>query len=111
MPRFSLKRKLSNSLKWSRMGKRSQEVQRARREAKITPEFLADLASNPPLSDGSAIGSIQWHNFRTGTVTRWTVLRGDRANNYRLRAPDGRASKPHGLAWILVKLRPILLRR
>jgi hypothetical protein len=39
------------------------------------------------------------------------VLRGDRANNYRLRSPDGRVSKPHGMAWILEKVRPVILTR
>jgi hypothetical protein len=92
------------------MGKRSQQVQRERRMASITPEFLADLAANPPLRKGDALGCIQYHNFRTGKVSRWTVLRGSRVNNYQLRTPDGRTSKPHGLAWILDKLRPILLR-
>ena len=93
------------------MGKRSQEVQRARREAEITPEFLMDLQANPPLRKGDAIGSLQWTNFLTGQVTRWAVLRGDRSNNFILRSPDGRTSKPHGLAWMLEKVRPVILSR
>jgi hypothetical protein len=46
------------------------------REKPVDPEILADLDSNPPSSEGDAIGS--WRNFRTGKVMRWTVLRGDR---------------------------------
>ena len=63
------------------MGKKSQEVQRACREAAVDPAELADLAANLPLAEGDAIGAIQWTNFRTGKVTRWTVLRGERTNN------------------------------
>ena len=93
------------------MGKKSQEIQRARRVSSVDPAALADLAANPPLAEGDAIGAIQWTNFKTGKVTRWTVLRGDRTNNYRLRSPDGRVSKPHGMAWILEKVRPVILTR
>lgn len=91
------------------MGKRSQEVQRARREALVTPEIMEDLLANPPLRKGDAMGSIQFQCFITGKVHRWTVLRGSRSNNYQLRTPDGRCSKPHGMAWILDHLRPVLL--
>jgi hypothetical protein len=93
------------------MGKRSQEVQRQRREADITPEYLMDLKANPSLCDGDVIGSLEWRDFRTGKVTRWTVLRGDRVNNIRLRAPNGRSSKSHGWAWVLEKVRAVILRR
>ena len=93
------------------MGKKSQAVQAARRAVEITPDVLMDMAANPPLRAGDALGSLQWHNHLTGQVTRWTVLRGRRANNYVLRAPDGRVTRAHGWAWILDKMRPILLRR
>lgn len=92
------------------MGKKSQAAQRARREAEMTPEILLDMAANPPPRPGDAIGAIQYSNFRTGKVTRWTVLRGSRVNNYALRTPDGRTSRPHGWGWILEHLRPILLK-
>ena len=95
----------------SAMGKASQRVQAARRMAKMTPEILMGLASNPRYSEGDSLGSITWHNHRTGRVTKWIVERGPRLNNYRLRSPDGRKSKPHGMAWMLEKIRAVILRR
>lgn len=97
--------------RFSEMGNRSQAVRRAAREAEITPEFLMDLASAQPFGHGAAIGSLEYRNFLTGRVTRWTILRGDRINNYQLRSPDGRVSRPHGLAWLLEKVRVVILRR
>lgn len=82
------------------MGKASQRIQQERRLAEMTPEVLMDLAANPPYSEGDSLGSLTWHNHRTGRVTKWTVERGPRLNNYRLRSPDGRKSKAHGMAWM-----------
>lgn len=110
MRRFSRKRKIRNSLRYRAMGKRSQQVRREKRESEITPEFLMDLRANPPLESGDPIGCLQYTNFLTGKVTRWTKLRGSRVNNCVFRTPDGRTSKPHGMSWIMEKLRPILLR-
>ena len=93
----------------SRLGKLSQAAQRAKRLAAIAPEEVAEMTANPPPAAGDAIGSIELRNFRNGTVTRWTVLRGNRRNNYCLRTPDKRKSKPHGMAWIMTKLRPVFL--
>jgi hypothetical protein len=81
MGRFLQQRGKRNLQRFSAMGRKSQEIQRARREAAADPAELADLAANPPLVEGDAIGAIQWTNFRTGKVTRWTVLRGYRTNN------------------------------
>lgn len=93
------------------MGRRSQEVQSARRQAAVTPEMLREMAMNPPLRDGSALGMIRYHDFTSGRVVSWVVERGNRANNYRLRAPGGKRSRPHGMAWILEKIRPYLIGR
>lgn len=76
----------------------------------MTPEMLMEIDSAQPFGEGAAIGSIEYRNFLTGAVKRWTVIGGNRRNNYALRTPDGRTSKPHGLTWILAKLRPVLLR-
>lgn len=96
-----------------RMATARWKLDRARRDAE-EPIILRELEEieiqNFPRKQGDPIGSIQYRNFRTGKVTRWTVLRGDRVNNYQLRTPDGRKSKPHGFAWIMQKLRPLLLR-
>ena len=56
-------------------------------------------------SKGDAIGSLQYHDFRTGKIRRWTVLRWDRVDRVILRYPDGRKTKPHGWTWILDHLR------
>lgn len=111
MRSFRQQRKERMRLKFSRMGRESQRVQAERRMADITPEFLMDLAANPPLHAGDCIGTLEWRNHLTGRLTRWAVLRGDRINNYQLRSPDGRASKPHGMAWILEKVRHVILTR
>ena len=109
MTRFSHQRRRAIHLKMSALGKKSQAAQRARRLAAIDPQDAADMLANPPVSDGDAIGSLVWRDFRSGRIARWTVLRGNRINNYRLRSPDGRQSNPHGLAWLLAKVRHVIL--
>lgn len=79
--------------------------------AEMTPETLMDIAANPPYSEGDSLGSLTWHNHRTGRITRWIVERGPRLNNYRLRSPDGRKSKPHGMSWMIEKIRAVILRK
>ena len=111
MTRFSIKRKRYISLRMSEMGKKSQAAQREIRESSITDYDRMEMQANPPFGTGDALGSIEVRSFVTGTVSRWTVLRGRRINNYRLRTPDGRTSKDHGMAWIVTKLRPLLLRK
>lgn len=93
------------------MGIKSQQVQQERRMAAMTPEVLMDLQANPPFSEGDSLGSLTWHNHRTGLVTRWVVERGPRRNNYRLRSMDGRKSRPHGMAWLMEKIRAVILWR
>ena len=46
------------------------------------------------------------------TASRFTRQQAERvrARCAALRTPDGRASKPHGMAWIMAKLRRIILR-
>jgi len=96
MGRFSRKRALAKSLRMSAMGKRSQQVQRERRMAEMTPDVLREMQTNPSLREGSPLGMFRYHDFVSGRVTSWVVERGDRVNNYRLRTPDGRKSKPQG---------------
>ena len=109
MRSFSNQRRRRNHLRFSAMGKKSQEVQAAKRAATLTPDDLLDLAANPPPRPGDPIRVLEWRNLQTGTILRWSVLRGPRSNNYLLRTPDGRTSQPHGLAWLLDHLRHILL--
>jgi len=111
MTRYSQQRRRAISLRMSRLGQLSQAVQRAKRLAAVDPEALADMLANPMPAAGETIGSIELRGFRSGAVARWTILRGPRRNNYARRTPDGRTSRPHGLAWILNCLRRVLLRR
>lgn len=70
-------------LRMSEMGKASQRVQRAKREADL-PERIRELAdidaTNLPRKQGDALGSMQWTDFATGQVRRWTIRIGDRAD-------------------------------
>ncbi len=93
------------------MGKRSQEVQRERRMADLGPDWELEITANPYYREGDSLGSLTWHNHRSGRVTKWVVERGPRLNNYRLRSMDGRKSKPHGMAWMMEKIRAVILRR
>jgi hypothetical protein len=53
---------------------------------------------------------LQWVDFATGQVRRWTVRIGDRADRITLHSPDGRATESHGWSWTLTKLRKHLTR-
>ena len=75
------------------------------REKPVDPEILADLLANPPICEGDAIGSLEWRDFRTGKVVRWTILRGDRVDRVILRHPDGRKTNSHGWTWVMDHLR------
>lgn len=66
-------------------------------------------ALSPPIQMGDAIGMMEYRDFRNGRIYRWTVCRGDRTNNFSIRHPDGRQSKPHGMAWLLDRIRPVIL--
>jgi hypothetical protein len=90
-------------MKFQAMGRKSQEVQRAQRMAEVTADEIADALEIP--HEGDAVGSFQYHDFRTGKVRRWTVLRGDRADRVMLRYMDGRQTKPHGWTWIMDTMR------
>lgn len=89
------------------LGKRSKQVQQARRLAALAEE--SGEATTGSIGAGDAIGLLEFRDFRSGRITRWTECRGNRVNNFTLKTPDGRQSKPHGLAWLLAKVRPILL--
>ena len=75
------------------------------RERVIDPEVLAEVLSNPPLGKGDPIGALEWRDFRSGRVMRWTVLRVDRVDRVILRHPDGRKTQSHGWTWVMDHLR------
>ena len=77
----------------------------ALRERMLEAEYAAHLASFPYQMENDPIGSLQWRDFQTGEVLRWTILRGDRADRVKLRHPDGRQTKSHGWTWIMNNLR------
>lgn len=84
------------------------DADRARRDAE-EPARLAELALQPPVTEGTAIGVLEWRDLRSGEVRRWTVLRGDRVDRVVLRAAaDGRKTGSHGWTWILEHLRGYL---
>jgi hypothetical protein len=81
------------------------------REKPFDAELLDHLSAFPPIFEGDAIGSLEWRNFRTGKVTRWTILRGDRSDRVMLKHPDGRKTGSHGWTWVMDHLRGYLAGR
>ena len=95
----------------SAMGKASQRVQQAARMERMADRIL-ELAEydvwNLPRKQGDALGSLQWTDFRTGKVRRWTVRIGDRIDRITLHFPDGRKTRSSGWTWALNHLRGFL---
>jgi hypothetical protein len=60
---------------------------------------------NLPRKQGDALGCIQWHDFRTGKVRRWTVRIGDRTDRITVESPGEKPSASHGWTWFLTRLR------
>lgn len=90
------------------MGKASQRVQAERRMIGIEDRIreLAEIeAQNLPHKQGDALGCIQWTDFRTGKVRRWTVRIGDRIDRITVESPGEKPSPSHGWTWFLTKLR------
>ena len=112
MRSYRQQRKDRNRLRMSAMGKASQRVQAAKRMELVTPEYLRDLEeieiTNLPRKQGDPIGCLQWHDFRTGRVRRWTVRIGDRVDRITLHTPDGRRTKSSGWTWVMEHLRGFL---
>jgi len=98
-------------LRFSAMGKASQRVQSERRMADM-PERLREMVEwdtqNLPRKHGDPLGCLQWTDFRTGKVRRWTVRIGDRVDRITLESPDGRKTESHGWSWALDHLRGFL---
>lgn len=96
------------------MGIASQRIQSERRMADL-PERLREIAEietqNLPRKQGDAIGSLQWTDFQSRKVRRWTVRIGDRADRVTLESPDGRKTASHGWTWVLKHLRGFLCRK
>jgi hypothetical protein len=85
---------------------------RARRDAEM-PERIRELAEieiqNMPHRPVGAVGCLQYHDFATGKVARWTVEIGDRSDRRVLRSPDGRRSRSSGWSFLLRCVRMVIL--
>jgi hypothetical protein len=104
---YRKQRQLRNSLKFSKMGKQSQKVQ-AERRAEAMQDRIRELAEyevwNLPKNEGDALGCLQWHDFRTGKVRRWTIRIGDRADRITAES-NNKVTKSHGWTWLFNHLR------
>lgn len=112
MANFRKQRAERKRFRMRAMGKVSQRVQAAKRMERVTPEYLRELEEieiqNFPRREGDALGCLQWTDFRTGKVRRWTVRIGDRIDRVTLHAPDGRKTASHGWTWVMDHLRGFL---
>jgi hypothetical protein len=90
------------------MNKARWEADRERRELEMPErlQYLAEIdAQNLPRKEGDALGCLQWTDFRTGRVRRWTVRIGARMDQVTLHSPDGRSTQSHGWSWVTAHLR------
>ena len=108
MTNYRKQRAERKRLRFSAMGKASQRVQAERRMEHMA-ERLREMAEwdvqNLPRKTGDPLGCLQWTDFRTGKVRRWTVRIGDRRDRITVEAPGDAPSKSHGWTWFLAQLR------
>lgn len=94
-----------------RMAAARWETDRQRRDAE-EPERLREIAEieaqNLPRKQGDPLGCLQWTDFRSGKVRRWTVRIGDRIDRVTLHAPGGKQTPSHGWTWVMDHLRGFL---
>lgn len=84
------------------------KLDRARRDAEMPErirEFEEIAVQNLPRKQGDPLGCLQWTDFRTGKVRRWTVRIGNRRDRITVEAPGDAPSKSHGWTWFLTQLR------
>jgi hypothetical protein len=106
MVSYRKQREARKRLRFSAMGKASQKVQAERRMVAIDHRALEEIEiQNLPRKQGDALGCLQWADFRTGKVRRWTVRIGDRSDRITVEAPGEHPSKSHGWTWFLTQLR------
>jgi len=96
-----------SSAKSAQMNKARWDADRARREEEV-PERIRELAEydvqNLPRKEGDALGCLQWHDFRTGKVRRWTIRIGDRSDRITAES-NSKITKSHGWTWLFNHLR------
>jgi len=89
-----------------KMGIASQKAQAERRMVSIDHRALAEIEiENLPRRQGDSVGCLQWQDFRTGKVRRWTVRIGDRIDRITVESPGDNPSPSHGWTWFLTQLR------
>lgn len=103
------------------ISERARRMARARwkrhdeRVAAEMPARLRELEEieiqNLPHRQGDALGCLQWHDFRTGRVRRWTVRVGARRDQVTLEAAAGKRTGSHGWTWVMDHLRGFLAGR
>ena len=83
-------------------------LDRERRDADM-PERIRELEEleiqNLPRKCGDAIGCLEWRDFRSGKVRRWTIRIGDRIDRITVESPGTKPSNSHGWTWFLESLR------
>jgi hypothetical protein len=88
-------------------------LDRERRDAEM-PARIREMeeieVENLPRRQGDALGCLQWTDFRTGRVRRWTVRIGDRNDRVTLESPDGKRTQSHGWSWVMTNLRKHILK-
>lgn len=101
--RYNRQKAKALSEKGRKMARARWDRENARRNAEM-PDRIRELAEleieNLPHREGDPTGCLQYHDFRTGKIYRWTIRIGDRIDRRTMHAPDGRATKSHGLTWI-----------
>jgi hypothetical protein len=115
MPRYRRIRKRRGTAWTSESSKRANKARwdadRARRDAEM-PARIRELEEieiqNLPRRQGDQLGCLQWTDFRTGKVRRWTVRIGNRIDRVTLEAPGGKRTGSHGWTWVMDHLRGYL---
>lgn len=90
------------------MNKARWDADRAKRDAEMVErirELEEIMIQNLPRKKGDALGSLQWHDYRTGKIRRWTIRIGDRLDRITHESPGGTPSRSHGWTWFLNRLR------
>ena len=96
----------ANAARWA--------ADRARRDAEAPTrerELAIIDAENLPRRQGDMLGVLQWTDAATGTVRRWVVRIGGRADRITVEFPGQPPSASHGLTWLFTCLRKRILSR
>jgi len=76
-------------------------IERDAGQAERIAEMRAREIVNLPHNQGDVLGVLQWADFASGKVRRWTIRIGDRRD--RITIDDKKQS--HGWTWFVEKLR------